>query len=168
MVIFRMEEQEQNLIEDGEYVGELADIVEVNGAHGPCVRFVFKLVGDQYEGLQTSMLVGQKLTPGSKLDSLLRALGVDPLEVGENTDSDVLVGRKAKIYVEQSVNKRDGKVYSNVTKVKSFKAVPKPVAAPVSQPKPAPVPVPAPVQPQPVQPAPAPVAAPKPTEEIVF
>jgi len=163
MVIFRMEDQEQNLIDDGEYIGELADVVEVNGQHGPCVRFVFKLVGEQYEGLQASILVGQKLTPGNKLDSLLRALGVEPLELGENSDSDSLLGRKARIYVEQTVNNKSGKVYSNITKVKPFKAVAtvqhagqKPVQAPVQQPAPAQAPAPA-QQPAPVQ---APVSAP--------
>jgi hypothetical protein len=143
MVMFKMEEQEQNLVEDGEYVGELADVVEVNGKHGPCVRFVFNIVGGEVEGLQTSILVGQKLSPGNKLDNVLRALGVEPLEIGEQANTDSLIGRRARIYVEQSVNNATGKTYSNITKIKSLKTVVKTVhATPASQVPAAAVPAP--------------------------
>jgi hypothetical protein len=121
MVMFKMEEESGMKVEDGEYIGEITNVLETNGKYGPCARFIFTIVGGDYDSIQVAALVPNKLYPGSRLDAILRGLGVEPLDVGTQLDSDALSGKRARIWVEQQLNKKDGKMYSNVTRVKSLK-----------------------------------------------
>jgi len=169
MVMLKMEEQpqEQNLIEDGEYTGELVAVTEVETQYGASLRLVFKVVGTDYDGRTASIIVKQKLAPGNKLDSILRSLGSEPLELGDALDTDRMMGRRAKVYVETKASRGgSGRLFSNVTKVKPLKAsipqagIPHPAPPQYAQPAPVYQPAPAPVY----QPAPAPVYQPAPTQ----
>jgi len=115
-----MEEEKRVVVEEGEYIGELTDIKDIDGRYGPCVRFLFTIVGDEYDGAVVSYLCTKTLSPGNKLDTALRGLGVEPLEIGDEIDSESLIGRKARIYVEHGTDK-SGRVVNNVTRIKPFK-----------------------------------------------
>lgn len=120
MVILRMEEDQHVLVEEGEYIGELTSVQEVKAKYGLCLRFVFTICDGDYDGISVSALCSYKLTPGNKLDGILRGLGVEPLEVGEQIDTEELIGRKARIYIEHGTDD-SGRTYNNVTKVKLLK-----------------------------------------------
>jgi len=133
MVLFKMEEQENIPLEDGEYDAVLANLQEqAQGKFGPCVRFVFSVSGGQYDGVSASTLCAAKLTPGNKLDTILRALGSEPLEVGETIDGENLIGKPCRIYVEPK--EQNGKTYNNVVKVKPPRAGTPVAAAPAAAP----------------------------------
>jgi hypothetical protein len=127
----------------------------IEGKWGPCVRFVFKIVGGDYDNATASVLAKDDWSPGSKLDDIIRALGVEPLEFGENFDSENLKGKRALIYIES--DEKDGKIHNNVTKYRAVKIgtpVAKPAAPSASAAPAAPV---APATP-PAQPQTSPVA----------
>jgi hypothetical protein len=126
-------------VEDGEYLGELSNINEnVPSKYGACVRFVFRIVGGDYDGTTASVLAKDDWSPGSKLDGIIRALGIEPLDYGSAIDSTTLcnTGKYARIYVESE--EKNGNVHNNVTKWKSVKAGTTPPVAPAAPLAPAP------------------------------
>ena len=120
MVMFTYKPGNRVKVENGEYLGELLTINEnIEGKYGPCVRFVFRIIGGEYEGVAASILAKDDWSPGSKLDLIIRALGVEPLDFGSQFDSESLIGKQARIYVES--DEKNGQIHNNVTKYRAVK-----------------------------------------------
>jgi len=143
MVMFTYKPGSRIKVEDGEYLGELVNINEnIEGKWGTCVRFVFRIVGGDYDGATASVLAKDDWSPGSKLDGIIRAVGIEPLEFGQAIDSALLcnTGKTARIYIESE--EKNGQIHNNVTKWKAVKIGAAPVVAataPVTPPVVAPV-----------------------------
>jgi hypothetical protein len=121
-------------VEEGEYIGkciaideEIAVILDKKTMEKKQVemfKFTFEIVNGEQKG---------KLIPGkcSKYLSLNSKLGIWLSEgygikkINEGVELNDIIGRIAKIYVENTTSKA-GVVYSNVTKVKYYNAPPEP------------------------------------------
>ena len=120
MVMFTYKPGSRIKVEEGDYLGEVSSLNEnIPGKWGTCVRIVFRIVGGEFDGATASVLAKDDWSAGSKLDMILRSLGVEPLEYGQEFDSNLLIGRQAKIYVESE--EKNGQVHNNVTKWRPLK-----------------------------------------------
>ena len=130
VMIVKNERPNSVKLEDGWYVGRLTKVNEGTNSKGAYIRFVFQLEGVEPHEVSASYITGTNLTPGSKLDMLLRTFGVNT-DIGDAVDTDELAARgvRAKVLVEPKEN-AEGRVFHNVSKVK---AVTQPSAAPVAQ-----------------------------------
>jgi len=153
MVMFTYKPGSRIKVDEGDYLGEVTSLNEnIPGKWGTCVRFVFRIVGGEFDGATASVLAKDDWSPGSKLDTILRSLGIEPLEFGQNFDSNLAIGRQAKIYIESE--EKNGQIHNNVTKWRTLKTPG--VAAAVTPAAPAPAPAASPAAPVPQKP---PVAA---------
>ena len=140
MVMFTYKPGSRIKVEDGEYLGELVNNNEnIEGKWGTCVRFVFRIVGGDYDGATASVLAKDDWSPGSKLDGIIRSLGIEPLEYGQALDSTMLcnTGKQARVYIESE--EKNGNIHNNVTKWKAVKvgtgtSAPAPAAPPAVPP----------------------------------
>jgi hypothetical protein len=126
-ILIKMKKEEDFTLAEGTYDAEVVSIELHDGKYGKCLRFGFRLLED---GSLISGLTPESMFPGSKTDQWVRALGIDPLKEGDELDSDILIGRRAKVLVEVATNDK-GRRFGNVTKVFPLKTA---QATPVSKP----------------------------------
>ena len=99
----------------GEHTAKLADISEMDGPHGPMVRFHFS-VNHEEDVHEVTGLANRKLNERSKLGRWITAiLGREP-EVGAAVKADDLIGKTCRVHVEHKTN-NDGFVFANVAQV---------------------------------------------------
>ena len=114
MVLLRKEEYPE--IETGEYIVQLIEIKETtskrNPQFGPSIRFAFRILEQPYVNAVVSGLASAKLLAGNKLDKWLTGLGYE-IEIGADLDTDALVGRIVRAYVERD----EGSKYTNVKNI---------------------------------------------------
>ena len=141
----------------------------------PSIKFIFRLIEDEFYGGFASGLTAADWNKGNKLDTWLIALGVETANIGDELSSEQLRGQIAKVKIELSPGKDGQPGFANVkglekmhpvdfqrisTKYKKHVTGAKSAPPPPAQ-APAPAPVAQPVAPAPVAPAPvAPVVQP--------
>ena len=123
MVLLRKEEYPE--IDTGEYVAQLIDVKDTqskrNPQFGPSIRFAFRILEQPYVNAVVSGLATAKLLAGNKLDKWLTGLGYE-VEIGGNLDTDQLIGRTVRVYVERD----EGSKYTNVKNVYALRETDKP------------------------------------------
>lgn len=136
----KMTEREFPTIPADAYVVECTGINEnPNDRYGATWNLEFTILTEgEYKGMKVWGKVSAVLSPGNKLDRWLQAMGITTLEIGEEFDSDEVIGRKCKVVIKN--NKSGDKIYSNVDDIlelnveekaisKSVKETPAPVKA---------------------------------------
>jgi hypothetical protein len=102
------------------YVALVVDVKQVeHEQYGPQLHVVFLLKNPTLEGkplpgdTKMTSFMTPKITPKSKLNSLLVAVGLD-LEEGDSVDLDNIKNKKVKLIV-QDVKTKDGMITSRIT-----------------------------------------------------
>lgn len=81
-----------------------------------CLRFVFELLGSEYEGRRVSTLTSHKFSPTTKLGRLVKGmLGREPGE-GEDFAPESLIGQRFQVKMEPKAS--NGRTFYNVAEVR--------------------------------------------------
>jgi len=108
-------EFEKVLIEEDFYTGTLKEIKEITpGQWGDRLALVFEVETDKGV-VELAKVVYRKLTPDSAFTEVLKVFGHE-WEEGKTFNTDQLVGKKAKVVVENY--EREGVKASTISKVK--------------------------------------------------
>jgi len=121
----KVKKTEQQHIDEGEYKAVISDIQEKEGQYGTYYlwTFIVKNATDDGESLgkktKATGLTSDIFSTNSKLCKWAKAAGVDV--DGEELDLDDAKKALVKIYIEDEENKKDGRVFSKIEKVKPLK-----------------------------------------------
>jgi hypothetical protein len=120
-MVLRLKKEDYAKPDNGEYIAELTKVEtwesDKHPEYGTSIRFTFKILEEPFVNTLVSGLVSASWKPGNKLDKWLQGLGLDQSEVGTEIDSENLVGRQARVFVEE--DKKSG--YTNVKEVNSLR-----------------------------------------------
>lgn len=100
--------------DNGEYVAEITNVKFVpkkNPKWDDSIRIVCRILEDQYLGSYASGKCSAVVRPENRTEKWFKGFGVT-LDVGQNIDSDQLIGRKARVVVETT---EDG--FTNIKEV---------------------------------------------------
>lgn len=118
-MLIKKEEYERDLNrfprpDNGEYVAEITNVKFVpkkNPKWDDGIRIVCRILEDQFLGSYASGKCSAIVRPDNRTEKWFKGFGVT-LDVGQNIDSDQLIGRKARIVVETT---EDG--FTNIKEV---------------------------------------------------
>jgi len=121
----KVKKTEQQHVDEGEYKAVIADIQEKSGNWGKYYIWVFIVKGATDDGeelagkVKVTGLTSDVFSDGSKMCKWAKAAGIDVDE--DEIDLDEAKKSLVKIYVEDDENKKDGRIFSKVSKVKPLK-----------------------------------------------
>src|ERR1700688_4674102 len=104
-MVLRLKKEDYAKPDNGEYIAELTKVEtwesDKHPEYGTSIRFTFKILEEPFVNTLVSGLVSASWKPANKLDKWLQGLGLDQSEVGTEIDSENLVGRQARVFVEE-------------------------------------------------------------------
>jgi uncharacterized protein YodC (DUF2158 family) len=121
----KVKKTEQQHVDEGEYKAIISDIQEKTGNWGKYYVWIFIVKGatddgEELEGkVKVTGLTSDVFSDGSKMCKWAKAAGVDVDE--DEIDLDDAKKSIVKIYIEDDENKKDGRIFSKVSKVKKYK-----------------------------------------------
>ena len=121
----KVKKTEQVHVDEGEYKAVVADIQEKTGNWGKYYVWVFLVKGATDEGeklpgkVKVTGLTSEVFSDGSKLCKWAKAAGIDVDE--DEIDLDEAKKSLVRVYIEDDENKKDGRIFSKVSKVKPIK-----------------------------------------------
>jgi len=121
----KVKKTEQQHVDEGEYKAVVSDIQEKEGKWGNYYIWTFMVKGATDDGeelggkTKVTGLTSEVFSEGSKLCKWARAAGIDVDE--DEIDLDEAKKAIVKVYIEDEESKKDGRIFSRISKVKSFK-----------------------------------------------
>lgn len=113
----RMQEEKEYEMEEGVHYATPARIEIMDTQYGTAPRVHFVIVHGENKGQFVNSFVSSKLTPNSKLAKWATKLLNREIEIDEELDLDILIGKPAKVIV-----KMNNKGYYNVDSLLSMKS----------------------------------------------
>jgi len=127
----KVKKTEMQHVDEGEYKAVIADIQEKTGNWGKYYIWTFIVKGATDDGeeidgkVKVTGLTSEVFSEGSKLCKWAKAAGVDVDE--DEIDLDDAKKAIVKVYIEDEESKKDGRIFSKISKVKPVKKGKKPV-----------------------------------------
>ena len=121
----KVKKTEQQHVDEGEYKAVISDIQEKSGNWGKYYIWTFMVKGATDDGeeldgkIKVTGLTSEVFSEGSKLCKWAKAAGIDV----DDDEIDLDEAKKAivKVYIEDEESKKDGRIFSKISKVKALK-----------------------------------------------
>lgn len=95
------------LISAGKYLAKFVGYQSVDSQFGPTLQMKYEITDGENKGVVVDCLANQRLTPTSKLYTLVSGMIDDHLVIGNNFELDTLIGTECVVTVK-TINGRRG------------------------------------------------------------